>query len=103
MPEIYNHSHPYFSPGDGRYQSPSFMHKIIFGNGLEHSFPEKLHILTKHESDWFHYCADYSNSRSELLLVKGSTAIVFGLSIWSNKISKATVVYGFSEIDLHKK
>lgn len=65
MPEIYNESHPYYNPDDGRYQSASFMHRLIFGDGIEKSFPEQLHILTRHESEWFHYCAEYSNTRSE--------------------------------------
>lgn len=64
MPEIYNESHPYYSPGD-RNSYPSFMHKIIFGDGLEHTFPDQIHILTDHESNWFHYCAELSNKRSQ--------------------------------------
>lgn len=64
MPEIYHHTHPYWSPGDNRYHSPSMMHQIIFGNGLEHTFPESLHILSHHKSNWFHMCSDYSNERT---------------------------------------
>lgn len=104
MPEIYNESHPYFSPGDQRYHSPSFMHKLIFGNSLDETFPEQLHILTKHESDWFHYCADYSNSRSEEYF---QDIVKLGEFIRSNMVDDVFITtnkveYYFPEGDDHK-
>lgn len=65
MPEIYHHQHPYYSPGDGKYQGPSFMHQLIFGEGLEYTFPEQVNILTSHHSEWFHMNSDWPNKRSE--------------------------------------
>lgn len=65
MPEIYNQSHPYFNPGDNRYHSPSLMHQIIFGEGVEQSFPEQVNILSSHDSEWFHMSSEWSNKRSD--------------------------------------
>jgi hypothetical protein len=64
MPEIYHHSHPYYSPGKDNC-NPSLMHQIIFGNNLDESFPHTVCIPTKHRSQWRWYDSSYLNEREE--------------------------------------
>lgn len=104
MPEIYHHSHPYYSPGDGRYQSASVMHQIIFGKGIEHSFPEQIHILCGHNSTWFHMCAEYSNKRSDKFYddFSGLGEFIRNYMVDDVFISQKEVKYNFPEGEDHK-
>ncbi len=65
MPEIYTVDHPYFHPEIPGKQSASAIHQIIFGEGVDHTFPHQVVIPMRHESKWNYMDSSFSNDRKK--------------------------------------
>lgn len=104
MPEIYHHSHPYYNPGDNQYKRPDFMHKIIFGNGVEESFPYHLVIACSHHSTWFYMDSSFINKRDNILFNDEIELGDFLRTYMTDDvfISKLNVRYNFPEGGISK-